>query len=316
MKFSEFSRLWLHENYYKNAVRIGREGDFYTAVSVGELFGTLLARHFLALVDGGFLKLPLQVLEIGANEGHLSRDFLSALVLLRPSIFKDMEFYIIEPHESLQRVQKKTLRGVEFSHETSLKNCHFKNAFIFCNELFDSFACELIEGDRMAFVEDFRLIFRPQDERTKERCGGLDLQKGEWSPFLEEFFSDLDASCEKFIFAGFDYGGVSPQRFSLRIYQNHELFSPFEVDLREFFGRSDLTYDVNFAHIFALCERHGFRLLEFKRQNRALLDFGLEEALNFAQKSKKNYEKSLSQAKNLLFSFNDKFHFFEFQKSN
>ncbi len=43
MKFSDFFHAWLHESYYKNAVSIGKNGDFFTAVSVGNLFGTLLA---------------------------------------------------------------------------------------------------------------------------------------------------------------------------------------------------------------------------------------------------------------------------------
>lgn len=314
MKFSEFSKLWI-ENYYKNAKKIGKRGDFYTAVSVGELFGALLAKHFLNLIDKKTLKLPLQVLEIGANEGYLSRDFLATLMLLRPNIFKEIEFFIIEPHETLQKWQKSTLQGVEFTHKTSLKNCHFSNAFIFCNELFDSFACELIDDDKMAFVEDFKLIFKHQDEKTKKATLNLSLKKGEFSPTLEEFFADLNASCECFVFASFDYGTIKQEHFSLRIYQNHELFSPFEVNLREFFGKSDLTYDVNFNHIFKLCEKEGFKILNFKKQNQAFLDFNFEELMEFFKnQNPKNYEKLLSQAKNLFFSFNDKFHFFEFQK--
>ncbi|HEF7550224.1 TPA: hypothetical protein SA910_000406 [Campylobacter jejuni] len=42
MKFSDFFHAWLHESYYKNAVSIGKNGDFFTAVSVGNLFGTLV----------------------------------------------------------------------------------------------------------------------------------------------------------------------------------------------------------------------------------------------------------------------------------
>lgn len=87
MKFSDFFHAWLHESYYKNAVNIGKNGDFFTAVSVGNLFGTLLAKHFLNLIDKKILQLPLELVEIGANEGYLSRDFLAALLELRPEIF-------------------------------------------------------------------------------------------------------------------------------------------------------------------------------------------------------------------------------------
>ncbi|WP_218979043.1 SAM-dependent methyltransferase, partial [Campylobacter jejuni] len=196
MKFSDFFHAWLHESYYKNAVSIGKNGDFFTAVSVGNLFGTLLAKHFLNLIDEKILKPPLELVEIGANEGYLSRDFLAALLELRPEIFSQISFFIIEPHEKLRTLQKKTLEGVEFTHKNSLKECHFKNAFFFCNELFDSFTCELIDHDKMAFVENFKLIFKNMDENLITKCKALNLTKGELSLELENFFKDLNQTCE------------------------------------------------------------------------------------------------------------------------
>jgi len=315
MKFSEFSHSWLVENYYKNAVNIGKSGDFFTAVSVGNLFGTLLAKHFLTLIDEKILSLPVQIVEIGANEGYLSRDFLSALLDFRPEIFSALSFFIIEPHEKLRALQKKNLEGVEFSHKTSLKECHFKNAFFFCNELFDSFACELIDGDKMAFVENFKMFFKPIDKKLFEECNRLGLTKGEYSPQLKPFFNELNLACEKFVFAAFDYGLLNPQQFSLRIYKKHEVFSPFEVSLKDFFGKSDLTYNVNFTHIKQLIKELDFKLLAFEKQSKALIDFGFEKLLEYTKnKNLKSYENFLRQSKILFFNFDEKFHFFEFQK--
>ncbi|EAJ5021543.1 hypothetical protein DKO05_04480, partial [Campylobacter jejuni] len=312
MKFSDFFHAWLHESYYKNAVNIGKNGDFFTAVSVGNLFGTLLAKHFLNLIDKKILQPPLELVEIGANEGYLSRDFLAALLELRPEIFSQISFFIIEPHEKLRTLQKKTLEGVEFSHKNSLKECHFKNAFFFCNELFDSFACELIDHDKMAFVENFKLIFKNMDENLITKCKTLNLTKGELSLELENFFKDLDQACERFIFAGFDYGTFNAQNFSLRIYQKHEVFSPFEVSLKDFFGKSDLTYNVNFTHLQKLIKEYDFKPLTFKKQSLALMDFGFEDLLEYTKnKNIKTYESFLSQAKILFFNFDEKFHFFE-----
>ncbi|EHU7009334.1 SAM-dependent methyltransferase, partial [Campylobacter jejuni] len=294
MKFSDFFHAWLHESYYKNAVNIGKNGDFFTAVSVGNLFGTLLAKHFLNLIDKKILQPPLELVEIGANEGYLSRDFLAALLELRPEIFSQISFFIIEPHEKLRTLQKKTLEGVEFSHKNSLKECHFKNAFFFCNELFDSFACELIDHDKMAFVENFKLIFKNMDENLITKCKTLNLTKGELSLELENFFKDLDQACERFIFAGFDYGTFNAQNFSLRIYQKHEVFSPFEVSLKDFFGKSDLTYNVNFTHLQKLIKEYDFKPLTFKKQSLALMDFGFEDLLEYTKnKNIKTYESFL-----------------------
>lgn len=314
MKFSEFFKLWV-ETYYKDITLIGKKGDFFTAVSVGNLFGTLLANHFLSLIDRKILIPPLQIVEIGANEGYLSRDFLSALVEFRPQIFKELDFFIIEPHEKLRVLQRKTLQGCEFTHKASLEDCEFSNAYIFCNELFDSFPCELINEKTMAFVDDFKLYFAPSDPIIQDECENLGLKIGELSQELNLFFKQLDKSCKSFVFSGFDYGVFEPNRLSLRIYQKHEVFNPFELDLKAFFGKSDLTYNVNFTHLLKLIQSYNFELLAFEKQSKALSEFNFEELLNHTKnKNPKSYENFLLQAKRLFFGFDDKFHFFEFQK--
>ena len=293
MKLSEFFRLWV-ENYYQNIALIGKKGDFFTAVSVGNLFGTLLAKHFLTLIDKKILTPPLQVIEIGANEGYLSRDFLSALMEFRPEIFKDLEFFIIEPYEKLRVLQRKTLQDCELIHKNSLQDCEFSNAYIFCNELFDSFSCELI---------------------IQKECEELGLKIGELSQELNLFFKQLDKACKSFVLSGFDYGVLKPDKLSLRIYQKHEVFDPFKLDLKKFFGKSDLTYNVNFTHLLKLIKDYNFKLLAFEKQSQALSRFDFEEVLNHTKnKNIQSYENFLSQAKRLFFGFDDKFHFFEFQK--
>ena len=49
MKFSDFFEGWLNESYYANAAKIGKSGDFYTAVSVGSFFGICIAREILPI---------------------------------------------------------------------------------------------------------------------------------------------------------------------------------------------------------------------------------------------------------------------------
>ena len=43
MKFSQYFNGWANENYYANGAKIGKNGDFYTAVSVGGVFGFCIA---------------------------------------------------------------------------------------------------------------------------------------------------------------------------------------------------------------------------------------------------------------------------------
>jgi SAM-dependent MidA family methyltransferase len=50
----------------------------------------------------------------------------------------------------------------------------------------------------------------------------------------------------------FDYGELSARSdFSIRVYQEHQTFPLFDEALNrsEAFGKTDITYDVNFTHV-------------------------------------------------------------------
>src|SRR5215213_6008956 len=74
--FAEFMEAALydpqHGYYASGRAAIGRKGDFITSVSVGPLFGRLLARQFVEMweVLGG--PSPFQLVEQGAHDGTLA----------------------------------------------------------------------------------------------------------------------------------------------------------------------------------------------------------------------------------------------------
>ncbi|MBD3807489.1 MAG: hypothetical protein IE880_02080, partial [Epsilonproteobacteria bacterium] len=53
MNFSEYMNEWLygHDGYYNSFKTIGKEGDFYTAVSSSRFFGASIANYFLKLIS-------------------------------------------------------------------------------------------------------------------------------------------------------------------------------------------------------------------------------------------------------------------------
>jgi SAM-dependent MidA family methyltransferase len=84
----------LHGYYSTERTRIGRTGDFYTSVSVGPLFGQILAGQFVELfvllgAPDGF-----RLLEQGAENGQLARDIFKALS--SESGAPDWEYWIVE----------------------------------------------------------------------------------------------------------------------------------------------------------------------------------------------------------------------------
>ena len=112
MTFARFMELALYcpnFGYYQRPDMIpGRTGDFYTSVSVGSLFGEMLAFQFaewLAALPAG----PRQVVEAGAHDGRLALDILRWLRAKRPELAGTVEYWIIEPSETRRNSQEKTL---------------------------------------------------------------------------------------------------------------------------------------------------------------------------------------------------------------
>jgi SAM-dependent MidA family methyltransferase len=109
---------------------IGREGDYYTSVSTGKLFGELLAFQFAQwleeLADQEVSdpeghhrpadRLPCcsarcQLVEVGAHDGGLALDILGWLKLHRPKLLSGLEYWLIEPSEQRQSWQRTTLES-------------------------------------------------------------------------------------------------------------------------------------------------------------------------------------------------------------
>jgi SAM-dependent MidA family methyltransferase len=120
-RFMELSLYCPQLGYYEQIANTpGRRGDFYTSVSVGPLFGELLAAQFAQWlgrwetpgVERG-LNEPapdrLQLLEAGAHDGGLAADILGWFKSRRAHLFDKLEYWILEPSPRRQRWQKKTL---------------------------------------------------------------------------------------------------------------------------------------------------------------------------------------------------------------
>ena len=121
----------------------GKRGDFYTSVSVGPLFGELLAFQFAEWLE----QLPiadcrLPIVEAGAHDGRLAKDILNWLKLQRPTLFERIEYWILEPSTRRQEWQRETLEDFaphvrwEASHLTP--HASRLNGIIFSNELLDA----------------------------------------------------------------------------------------------------------------------------------------------------------------------------------
>ncbi len=114
MSFARFMELALycpHYGYYERKEDTpGRRGDFYTSVSVGPLFGELLAFQFAEwLGELPIADCRLPIVEAGAHDGRLAKDILHWLKQRRPALFERIEYWIVEPSARRQNWQRETL---------------------------------------------------------------------------------------------------------------------------------------------------------------------------------------------------------------
>ena len=312
MQFSEYMGEWLYGNsgYYANYKNIGKEGDFYTAVSTSKFFGGSVAKHIITCIDEGFLNKNSVICEIGAHHGYFLADVIEFIYTLRPKLLESLKFVIIERFEAMQEFQKNYFKesfgdAVNLKHYNSLSELQCDNAFFVANEIFDAFPCELYYKGKTARVDDHKVEFDQEDAWVEAKAKEYHKDRGEIARGYEEFALEMANAAKKFEFISFDYGEMQARPdFSLRIYTKHKVLPFFDEEVQKevLFQKSDITYDVTFAHVKDAFEEAGVEFIELKAQMVALVDMGILELLEILKQNveEKIYKQELEKAKMLL----------------
>ena len=115
LRFADFMAAALYDpelGYYARGIRqVGGAGDFFTSVSVGPLFGKLLAQRFLAYWRGAGMPPRWRIIECGAHDGSLAADVLGELRERDAGAFAALEYVIAEPLPVLRGYQEEKLRN-------------------------------------------------------------------------------------------------------------------------------------------------------------------------------------------------------------
>jgi len=212
-KFSTYMTDWLYgeDGYYSTYKNIGKDGDFYTAVSTSKFFGGTIAKHIISLVDEGFLKKGGTICEIGAHHGYFLADVIEFIYTLRPKLLESLKFVIIERFDDLQEFQRDYFAEsfgdvVKLTHYKSLSELKCDNAFFIANEIFDAFPCELYYKGKTAQVDGHKIEFDVDDKWVKEKADRYHKDRGEIAVGYEEFAKEMASTCRAFEFMTFDYG--------------------------------------------------------------------------------------------------------------
>ncbi|RLA81739.1 MAG: hypothetical protein DRG78_08770 [Epsilonproteobacteria bacterium] len=295
MLFNQYFNDWLYgkNGYYSTYKTIGKEGDFFTAVSASQFFGGSIAKKLIKTIESDFLPENTTIIEIGAHHGYLLADIIQFIFTLKPELLKTLKFAIVEKFDYLQTAQKEYFEQsfgdeINLIHYDDVKDVKTSSAFIIANEIFDAFSCDLVYTNKdeelqvSTVVDDIIEFKNCTDKRLIDLCEKYKITKGEIALGYEEFASILNKNIDKFEFVTFDYGEKYPRNdFSCRIYEKHNVYPIFDenIKLNELFGKSDITYDVNFSHLIDSFTSLGIENTLFDTQLKALVDFGIIELL-------------------------------------
>ncbi len=330
MKFSDYMDEWLYadDGYYAMYRPIGKSGDFYTAVSASKFFGGTIGKHLVDVIDEGFLSQHCTVCEIGAHHGYLLADMIEFIYTLRPELLQTLRFAVVERFENLQRQQREYFEAsfgdaVKLLHYDSLSQMHEAEAFFVANEIFDAFPCELYYKGKTARVEDHEVFFDIDDEWVSAKAEQFHKDRGEIAVGYETFALEMASAAKRSEFMTFDYGEMQARPdISLRVYRDHEVFPFFDetLDRAAAFKKSDITYDVTFAHVKEAFETAGMTMTDFAPQMKALVEMGILELLELLREhaDEKVYKQELEKVKTLIMPqfLGERFKMIKFRKEN
>ena len=315
--FSTYFDNWLYsdDGYYANYKVIGKEGDFFTAVSTSRFFGGAIANRIIEVIESGYLSKDTTIVEIGAHHGYLLADIIQFIYTLKPKLLDTLNFAIVERYDNLQQKQKEYFKDsfgdvINLKYYKSVDELNLDSAFIVANEIFDAFSCELVYTKdnilNQAFIKDDKIIWQKcEDKNLITTCKDNKITKGEISLGYKNFAKVLKQNIKKFEFITFDYGDEYPRNdFSCRVYQKHNVYPIFEenLDLKNLYKKSDITYDVNFAYLINCFKDVGIKNIVYETQLKALVRFGIIDLLEILHKNadEKTYLRETNKVKTLL----------------
>ena len=282
-----------HGYYSSGRCAIGRRGDYFTSVSVGPVFGTLLAGQFAEIWETLGRPDDFVIVEQGAHVGEFASDVLETLRQRHPECFASLRYRIVEPFAALRQRQQGVLRSFAVRTEwvESLEEMQPFCGVHFSNELLDALPVHLLvaagEGEEQHWRErrvertscGFTFIDCPiTDQRLRARLTRIPPApvagyETEINLAALDWVTALAGKLRRGVILIADYGFprdefYAPSRRSgtLQSYAEHRVLP----SLLENVGQSDLTSHVEWTSVAEEAEAAGLRVAGFTDQHHFL----------------------------------------------
>lgn len=294
LSFSAFMQEALYHpqfGYYSDPERrIGRSGDFYTSVSVGSVFGTLLAATFASMWEVLGRPAEWRVAEQGAHDGRLAADALAALRADWPMAFSGLRWRFLEDRPAWRERQRQTLESADLAAAAEWAEEHSAPAtgVFFSNELADALPFDIVVFRAGAWHER-RVDWDPSTAAfvwtevpaSKELTAHADVlgipRLDGWTAEVPGAAREWTSTWSRSIARGFsltlDYGDAGPEFYTpqrvagtYRAYVGHRL----ESNVLQAPGTRDITAHVPFHALAAAAREDGWEVLGWCDQCRFL----------------------------------------------
>jgi SAM-dependent MidA family methyltransferase len=272
--------------YSSGRCQIGRRGDYFTNISVGPLFGRLLAAQFVEMWESLGRPDDFVIVEQGAHHGDFARDVLGAVRERAPDFFSTLRYWIVEPFPILRERQEEALRDFreQITWEKSLGDLEPFCGVHFSNEFLDALPVRLISRIEAGWQErcvaesgdEFQFVTAPiTDAELRRHLETIphDLR--------EPYETELNLAALKWIetlaqkltrgyVLAVDYGYsreefYSPERSNgtLQCYAYHRIVGSPLTDV----GNVDITAHIDWTSLAARAEAHGLSVAGFTDQH-------------------------------------------------
>jgi SAM-dependent MidA family methyltransferase len=226
-------------------------------VSVGPLFGQLLAAQFSEIWERLGKMNDFVIVEQGAHDGQFALDVLEFVQKRLPEFFDALHYQILEPFPTLEERQRGRLEAFAdkvkwLDSPEPFRGVHFSN------ELLDAMPVRLISDETEKLIgldgEKFVFVERPVDKAVLNQ------------PALD-WMNEIAANLQRGYVIAIDYGYTDEDfRRSVRVRAQHRnLHSPFES-----IGEADITMSVDWRSIVERARANGLGIVGFTDQHHFL----------------------------------------------
>jgi SAM-dependent MidA family methyltransferase len=227
-------------------------------VSVGPLFGQLLASQFSEIWERLGKTNDFVIVEQGAHDGQLALDVLDFVQKRLPEFFDALRYRIIEPFPILEEQQRRRLEAFGDKVEWRGSPEPFTGVH-FSNELLDAMPVRLISDGTEKLIgldgDNFVFVQRPVDETISNQAA-------------LESIDQIAANLQRGYVITIDYGFSEQEEFERNVQvraQHRKLDSPFEQ-----IGCADITTSVHWKSIIQRAQTKGLQVAGFADQHHFL----------------------------------------------